>query len=249
LGDALPDGISTRISVIVPVFNADPAALAACIESVRRQSYSNWELCICDNHSDQAETIKTLDRYRGIDARIKMMRGPRSARIFGASNRAVELATCDYLAFLDHDDLLHRDALLETALAIEEHPDIDLLYTDEDQVTLKGDRHGEPYYKPDWSPDHLHSVIYFQHMLVIRRKLFLELGGFREKYSGAQDHDLVLRAASRARRVHHIPQILYHQRMPLEPQVDRPSINLPSLIAELDTTEAARFRSGRKGRA
>ena len=201
-----------KISVVVPVYNTPPVLLDACLASVIRQTYSNWELCICDDASSSTQTQATLDCYRGQDPRIRIVRLSCNANISKASNVAAEQATGQFLAFLDHDDCLHLDALGEIAEAIAAHPDVDLIYTDEDKLAPDGS-HIEPYFKPDWSPDHLFSVMYVLHCLVIRKQLFWELSGFRPGYEGAQDYDLVLRAAQKARRISHIPKVLYHWRI------------------------------------
>ena len=199
------------LSVITPVCNTDPEVLIRCIESVRAQRYRNWELCICDDSSDRADTRETLASYHGIDPRIRILRSPSRLHISGSSNMAATLATGAFVSFLDHDDELHPTALEEIAQAVTEFPDIDLLYTDEDKIDFDGSR-CEPYFKPDWSPEHLQSVMYILHVLTVRKRLFWELGGFRDEYAGAQDYDLALRASRRARRIHHIPKILYHWR-------------------------------------
>ena len=202
---------STRISVVVPVYETPPAILGECIMSVLAQRHAEWELCICDDCSSCPETLAVLQKYRGSDPRIRIVRAERNLGISGATNLAAEQATGGMLAFLDHDDLLHPEALAEIAHAVDQMPDIDLLYTDEDKIEPNG-RRSEPYFKPDWSPEHLHSVMYMLHCLVVRKALFWELGGMRPKLSGAQDYDLALRASVAARRIHHIPRSLYHWR-------------------------------------
>jgi len=201
-----------RISVVVPVYNTAPRYLEACIQSVIAQSYPNWELCLCDDASTREDTREVLERYRGTDPRIRIVRADRNLHIARAANLAAEQASGRFLAFLDHDDLLHPMALYEIARADLAHPDIDLLYSDEDKVDEDG-RHRYPYLKPDWSPEHLDSVMYLLHLLVVRKSLFWRLGGLRHEVSGAQDYDLALRAGAAARRVHHVDKVLYHWRM------------------------------------
>ncbi len=201
-----------RISVVVPVFNTAPRYLEACIQSVLAQSYPNWELCLCDDASTREDTRAALDRHRGTDPRIRIVRTQRNLHIARAANLAAEQASGRYLAFLDHDDLLHPMALYEVARADLAAPDIDLLYSDEDKVDEDGG-HRHPYLKPDWSPEHLDSVMYLLHLLVVRKSLFWRLGGLRHEVSGAQDYDLALRAGAAARRVYHVDKVLYHWRM------------------------------------
>lgn len=199
------------ISIITPVYNTDRNVLIEMIESVRNQTYYNWELCICDDCSTSLETIETLELYKGIDSRIKIVRSPRNLHISLASNYAAELATGEFLAFVDHDDTLAPTAIEEIVLAAQKYDDIDLLYTDEDKIDEDGN-YCDAYFKPDWSPQHLLSVMYVLHILTVRKSLFFKLGGFRDEYSGSQDYDLALRVSRVARRVHHIPKILYHWR-------------------------------------
>ncbi len=200
------------ISVVVPVHDTPPELLETCIQSVVRQAYENWELCICDDASARPETLAALEKWRGADPRIRIVRSDENLHISRASNLAAEQATGRYLAFLDHDDVLHQHALYEVAKADLAYPDIDLLYTDEDKIDPSG-AHCDAYLKPDWSPEHLDSVMYVLHMLVIRKSLFWRLGGLRDEVTGAQDYDLALRASAVARRIHHVDKVLYHWRM------------------------------------
>ena len=199
------------ISLIVPVYNVASVWLEACVESVVAQSYPFWELCLCNDASTDPDTLDVLQRLQGIDPRIKIRHAAQNLGIAGASNLAAEMATGEFIAMLDNDDTLHPDALLEVARALFVDADIDVIYTDEDKIDEQG-KLIDTYHKPDWSPEHLESVMYVLHMLVVRKRLFLELGGFREAYSGAQDYDLMLRLSRRTQRVHHIARALYHWR-------------------------------------
>jgi GT2 family glycosyltransferase/glycosyltransferase involved in cell wall biosynthesis len=221
------------ISVITPVYNVDGPLLRRCIESVKLQWYPFWEMCLCDDASTRPETRAVLDEYRGTDARIRIIRLDENAGISGASNRAAEISTGEFLAMLDNDDELTPDALYEVARAIDGDGLIDLLYTDEDKLDAAGGL-CDPYFKPDWSPEHLHSVMYMLHLLVIRKDLFYSVGEFRSEYSGAQDYDLALRASRLSRKIAHIPKILYHWR-----KVDG------SAAAEVDAKPAA-LEAGRR---
>ena len=205
------DPSTLHISVVTPVHDTPPDVLRMCIESVRAQTHEAWELCMCDDCSSREDTMDVLASYRGSDPRIRIVRADRPLGISGATNLAAEQATGTFIALLDHDDELHPQALAEIADAVRRHPDLDLLYTDEDKIE-PGNAHSEPFYKPDWSPDHLHSVMYLLHCFTVRKALFWRLGGLRSRFDGAQDYDLALRASRSARRVHHVPRILYHWR-------------------------------------
>jgi GT2 family glycosyltransferase/glycosyltransferase involved in cell wall biosynthesis len=201
-----------RISVITPVYNVDAEWLRRCVESVRAQYYPYWELCLCDDGSTREDTRVALATFQGVDPRIKVIWETQNRGIASSSNRAAEFATGEWLAMLDDDDELAPNALLEVARELERRPDLDVLYTDEDKIDSQG-RFCDHYHKPDWSPEHLQSVMYMLHLLAVRKKMFLKVGGFRAEYSGAQDYDLALRLAGVTNRIGHIPKVLYHWRI------------------------------------
>ena len=192
------------VSVVMPVFDTPAYVLNAAIASVLSQYDERWELCICDDCSSSEPTIELLDYYRGLDPRIKITRSPKNLHIAGATNLAASMATGRFGGFLDHDDVLAPGAVAAIARALETEPEADVLYTDEDKIEADG-THSEPYLKPDWSPEHLASVMYMLHFLVVRKSLFLKLGGLREAYTGAQDYDLALRATAVARKIVPLP--------------------------------------------
>jgi GT2 family glycosyltransferase len=202
------------ISVVTPVYNTEPQWLRACIESVRRQAYKNWELCVCDDASASPATIEVLRDYES-DPRIRVRYLSVNGGISAASNAALELARGDFIALLDHDDELAPDALAEVVKHLNARPGAQVIYSDEDKLDLQGAR-CEPHFKPDWSHDHFLTCMYMCHLMVIRRSLVEEAGGFRTGYEGAQDYDLLLRIldrlGDRTEEIHHIPRVLYHWR-------------------------------------
>jgi GT2 family glycosyltransferase/glycosyltransferase involved in cell wall biosynthesis len=202
---------SIKLSVVTPVYNIDPELLAKCVLSVRRQSYANWELILFDDGSTREDTIKALRSMRGTDPRIKIEFSSRNRGIAAATNSAIAKSSGVFVGFLDNDDELAPNALQAMADAINKTPNADVLYSDEDKLDYDGSR-CDHYFKPDWSPEHLESVMYILHFFVIRRSLLLQIGGLREEFSGAQDYDLALRATRIAREVVHVPEILYHWR-------------------------------------
>jgi GT2 family glycosyltransferase len=203
---------SPKVSVVVPVYNPPAAFLEAMIESVRDQTYANWELCLADGASTAAHIRPILEKAAADDSRIKVAFLPANGGIVGNSNAALGLATGDFVALLDHDDTLAPFALHEIIAAVNEHPDADFLYSDEDKLDQGGER-VEPNFKPDWSPETLRSRNYVCHLTVLRRSLVESIGGFRPGFDGSQDYDLVLRASERARQIVHVPHVLYHWRM------------------------------------
>jgi O-antigen biosynthesis protein len=206
------DGLRLRyrptVSVVMPVYNTDPAWLREAIESVRRQLYDRWELCICDDGSTRPETREILRAYEEDDPRITVTRLPENRGIVAASNVALAQAGGEFVGLLDHDDELKPDALLEVVKLLNEQPDLDYIYTDEDKKEPDGEL-ADPFFKPEWSPDLLLSVNYVTHFSVYRRDLVERLGGFRPGYDGSQDYDLVLRMAEATDRIAHIPKPLY----------------------------------------
>ncbi|HEX2700605.1 MAG TPA: glycosyltransferase [Acidimicrobiales bacterium] len=196
------------LSIVMPVFDTEPAWLDDAIRSVRDQVYGNWELCIGDDGSTKQATLDVLDRHAGEDARIRTIHLPVRQGISAASNAALSLATGDLVGFLDHDDELKPHALGEIALALDDQPDLDMVYTDEDKREPDG-RLVDPFFKPDWSPDQLMSQNYVCHLLAVRRSVLQKLGGLRSEYDGSQDYDLVLRVAELTSRIGHVPEPLY----------------------------------------
>jgi GT2 family glycosyltransferase len=199
-----------RISVLTPVYNTKPQWLRACIDSVRRQVYPDWELCLADDGSTSAATRRVLDEYR-TDPRIRVVRLPANRGISAATNAALGVATGDFLAMLDHDDELAPEALFDVVQFLARVPDADMVYSDEDKLDSAGLR-CEPYFKPDWSPEHFRSTMYTCHLMVLRTSVVRQVGGFRVGYEGSQDYDLVLRLSEHSPRIHHLPKILYHWR-------------------------------------
>jgi GT2 family glycosyltransferase len=207
--------LTTRplFSILTPVYNTAAPWLREALESVCNQVYQEWELCLVDDGSTRQETLDVLEEFRERDPkRIKYARLPGNSGIAVASNTAARLATGAFLALLDHDDVLTPDALLEMALRLEQAPEADLLYSDEDKLTMAGGR-VQPFYKPDFAPELLLAQNYLCHFSAIRTSVFWDVGGFHEGVDGSQDFDLFLRVTEVARRVEHIPKILYHWRM------------------------------------
>jgi glycosyltransferase involved in cell wall biosynthesis len=201
-----------KVSIIVPVYNTGEKWLSLCIKSVLNQVYDNWELCIADGCSKKPYIRKILEKYSAQDSRIKIKFLTENKGIAGNSNEALSIITGEFIGLLDHDDELSSDALYEVVKLLNEKPDTDFIYTDEDKITVRGKRI-EPYFKPDWSPNTLYSCNYITHFSVIRKDILDRLGGFREGYDGSQDYDLFLRITEITSNIAHIPKILYHWRM------------------------------------
>jgi GT2 family glycosyltransferase len=202
------------VSVILPVFNTPEPYLREAIDSVRAQLYPHWELCIADDCSTAAWVPKVLEEYAALDPRIRVERREENGHISAASNTAVAMATGEWIAFFDHDDLLAEHALALAVLALADSPDAGALYSDEDLVDDDGVR-SFPYFKPDFDPILLLGQNYFSHLCMLRRDLIVLAGGFRVGYEGSQDWDVVLRVVERLRsdQIVHVPHVLYHWRV------------------------------------
>ena len=201
-------------SIVMPVFDPPLAFLEAAIQSVRQQIYPHWELCIADDASRNPEVRTLIEGHTKVDQRIKVVFRERNGHISAASNSALSLAGGDFMALLDHDDVLKEDALLQMAVAINEHPQASLLFSDLDHLDANGQRI-MPFFKPDWNESLFLSQNMVVHLGVYRMALVREIGGFRLGYEGAQDHDLALRVIEKLdpKDIIHIPRILYHHRI------------------------------------
>jgi glycosyltransferase involved in cell wall biosynthesis len=198
-------------SVVTPVYNTPLDVLVEMIHSVTSQGFPHWELILVDDLSPDERVREKLAEAQAADARIRVIHRPVNGGISAASNDGIAAAKGEFLVLLDHDDLLAHGALNKVAIALDEHPDIDYMYSDEDKIDMKGDRY-DLFRKPDWSPERLRGQMYCGHLSVLRLALVREVGGFDATYDGSQDHDLVLKVTEKARRVHHLPEVLYHWR-------------------------------------
>lgn len=200
-----------RFTVLTPVFDTPPDVLEAMLKSVRRQSFDDWEHVLVDDSSSEPHVRERLIRASEEDPRFRVHFRTENGGIVAASNDALQLAEGEFVALLDHDDALHPDALAIINEAIALEPGADYVYTDEDKIDAAG-HHEAPFFKPDWSPERMRTQMYTCHLSVMRRALVDDVGGFDAEFEGSQDWDLVLRVTERARRVVHVPRVLYHWR-------------------------------------
>lgn len=201
-----------KISIVMPVYNVEKKWLEQAIESVFHQVYQNWELCITDDASPSPHIKEVLNLFRKRDERVKIKFLKTNRGISGASNEALSLAAGQYVALLDHDDVLSRGSLFEIVKLLNVHPEADLIYTDEDKLSMGG-LHLRPVFKPDWDPDLFLTYNYICHLVVCKRELIERVGGFRLGFEGTQDYDLLLRLTELTDKIFHIPKVLYHWRM------------------------------------
>ncbi|MFR1943302.1 MAG: glycosyltransferase family 2 protein [Enterococcus durans] len=201
------------ISIAIPVYNVEIKWLEKCIDSVINQTYDNWELCISDDASTDPKIKKCLEAYEKKEPRIKVVFRKENGHISLATNSALEIATGEFIALLDNDDELPPHALFEVVKVLNERPELDVIYSDEDKIDAEGNRF-DPHFKADWSPDTLMGNNYISHLGVYRSSIVKSLGGFRKGYEGSQDYDLVLRVTEQIPEDHiyHIDKVLYHWR-------------------------------------
>ena len=201
------------ISIIMATYNTPERWLRLAIESVRSQLYPNWELCIADDASTDDRVHSILEEYIQLDKRIRVVYREQNGHISAASNSALDMAQGEFIALLDHDDELPPHALYLVAVALNERPHLDLIYSDEDKINVKGQRF-DPYFKPDWNPALVTGQNLVSHLGVFRTEIARSAGGFREAYEGSQDWDLAIRISELipASHIHHIPYVLYHWR-------------------------------------
>lgn len=198
-----------KISIVVPVYNTPEKFFKELVKSLQKQTYSNWELCLADG---SPEPIKYMQKYPKNDKRIKYKIIGENKGISGNTNEALTLATGDFIGLLDHDDLLPAFSLYEVIKAINENPEVEFIYSDEDKLeSKKGPRYGV-FFKPDFSPYTLNSANYICHFSIFKKELMNKLGGFRNEYDGSQDFDIVARASELTNNIIHIPKVLYHWR-------------------------------------
>lgn len=200
-----------KISIVVPMYNTPKKFFEELVDSCIRQSYTNWELCLADG---SPEENKELTKIYSKDERIKYNFLGKNEGISGNTNETLKMVTGDYVALLDHDDLLSDYALYFVVECINNHPDVEFMYSDEDKITEKGDRY-DAYFKPNFAPDTLRCQNYICHFSIFKKELMDKLEGFRSKYDGAQDYDIFLRMSeiTEPDKIRHIPRILYHWRV------------------------------------
>ena len=200
-----------RVSFVVPAYNTDPGMLKALVDSLLNQTNDAWEVCFYDGQSPKAETREALKRAAERDPRIHVCFGEANDGISGNTNHALEMVTTDWVALLDHDDLVTEDAVYCVLKAAE--AGADFLYSDEDKCDERGTRFFEPHLKGDPAPDTLRAGNYICHLMAMETALIRRVGALRSDFDGSQDHDLALRAMEAAARPVHIPRVLYHWRM------------------------------------
>lgn len=203
---------SPKISIVVPLYKTPKKYLIEMIESVRKQSYENWELCLSDGSGEDSPIRNILKKYEKKDSRIRVVYNRHQLQISENTNEALKITTGDFIAFTDHDDTLEPNALYECVCLLNEEPDTEIIYTDEDKVDMNGRGNFEPHFKPEFNPDMLYSDNYICHLFVVKRNIYEKVGMLNSEFDGSQDYDFVLRCVETSSKIRHIPKILYHWR-------------------------------------
>ena len=238
---------SPLISIAVPAYQTPVEFLRQMIESLIVQTYSNWELCIVNASPDNEEMQKVLAEYSAGDSQVRFCNLKENLGIAENTNRAFAMAKGEFVGLLDHDDLLAPNALYEIVKILQDHPQADALYTDEDKVTTELDEHFQPHLKPDFNLDLLRSNNYICHFFVVRKSIVEKAGGFRKEFDGAQDYDFIFRCTENAGEVLHVPEILYHWRTHKASTADNPASKMYAFEAGKRAIEAHLERTGTKG--
>ena len=200
------------ISIVVPIYRTPEVFLREMIESVLNQTYGKLELCLADGSGEDDTAGTVICEYVEKDPRVRYQKLGSNLGIAGNTNAAVNMAEGEYVALLDHDDLLEEHALFEIVKWLQNHPETDMVYTDEDKVTFDSKTYFKPHFKPDFNRELLRSNNYICHLLTVKKDLLMEAGLYKEEFDGAQDYDYILRCAEKTDSIYHIPKILYHWR-------------------------------------
>ncbi|MCI8511517.1 MAG: glycosyltransferase, partial [Lachnospiraceae bacterium] len=233
-------------SIVIPVFRTLETYLKEMLDSVREQTYANWELCIADGSPAGQSLERVLKRYADLDERIRYVVLGENRGISGNTNAGLALAKGEFVVLADHDDRLTPDALYRLAEAINENPGCDVLYSDEDKLDMDGGALFEAHFKPDFNPDLLTSVNYICHLFAVKKEILEWAGGFRREFDGAQDYDFIFRCTEAAAKIVHIPRVLYHWRCHQDSTASNPESKLYAFEAGARAIKAHYERTGIK---
>lgn len=237
------------ISILLPVYRVETEFLLECLRSVEEQIYPHWELCIVEDGCNIRE-VKTIitDFSSRYPDKVKFLLRDENLGIVKSSQEALRMATGEFIALLDHDDRLAPDALFEVVLKLNNNPETDWIYSDNDKISENGLRCSY-HPKPDWSPELLLTYNYILHFSVLRRSLVTDAGGFRDGYDGSQDHDLYLRIAEKTDNIIHISKVLYSWRQSPDSVSIDPSKKIYAYDAAIKALDDALVRRGEQGEA
>lgn len=235
-----------KISIVIPLYKTPENYLNELVESIKNQTYSNWELCLSDGSGENSPLLSVLRQHEEQDKRIKVVYNKTALQISENTNAALDISTGDFIAFADHDDLLAPNALFECVKALNEDPSVEIIYTDEDKIDMKGKEHFMPHFKSDFNIDMLRCNNYICHLFVVKRNVYECAGQLNSEFDGAQDYDFVLRCVETGAKIKHIPKILYHWRAHKDSTAENPESKNYAFIAGKRAVQAHYDRIGIK---
>lgn len=239
--------IEPLISILVPLYCTPKEYLRELIESIREQTYSKWELCLSDGSGKGKMDCSYIEECIKEDKRIKLTISETPLAIAENTNRALEIATGDFIAFADHDDLLAMNTLYECVKVLNKYPETEVIYTDEDKVSMNGKVFFQPHFKSDFNLDLLRSMNYICHFFAVKRSVQEQVGELRHEYNGAQDYDFILRCVEKTSNIYHIPEVLYHWRAHQDSTAENPESKLYAFEAGKRALESHLQRCNVKG--
>ena len=221
-------GYSPLFSIVIPLYATPDNFLRELFDSILAQTYTNFEVCLADgseNGKDKEEFVKKYIEEKNTGSKIKYNKLGKNLGIAGNTNEALKMASGDYIVLADHDDVITENALYECAKAINEE-NCDCLYSDEDKLDMDGGSLFDPHFKPDFNIDLLESVNYICHLFVVKKELVDVAGMFDAAFDGAQDYDFIFRVTENAKKIVHIPKVLYHWRCHMNSTASNPQSKL-----------------------
>lgn len=233
-----------KFSIVVPLYKTPVEYLEQMVQSVKQQTYPNWELVLSDGSGKDSPLKEVLARMAAEEPRIRVVENEKALQISANTNAAMEQATGDFFVFMDHDDMLTEHALFECAAVINETPKADVIYSDEDKMSMDGHKFFQPHFKPDFNLDLLCTVNYICHLFVAKRELVEKVGMLRSEFDGAQDYDFIFRCTEEAEKICHIPKILYHWRCHEDSTAENPESKQYAFEAGKRAIEAHYQRKG-----
>ena len=237
-----------KISIVVPLYKTPEKYLLQLVESVKAQTYPNWELCLSDGSGENSPLTSFLKSLEAGDERIKVAYNEQALQISENTNAGIEIATGAYIAFADHDDELTPHALFECVKALNKDRKIRLIYSDEDKMSMDGHKFFQPHFKPDYNPDLLCTVNYICHLFVVQREILDQVGTFRKEFDGAQDYDFIFRCVEAVdpSEIYHVTKILYHWRCHEDSTAENPESKTYAFEAGKRAIEEHYHRTGIK---
>ena len=233
-----------KFSIIVPLYKTPVKYLEQMVQSVKQQTYPNWELVLSDGSGKDSPLKGVLARMAAEEPRIRVVENEKALQISENTNAAMKQAAGDYFVFMDHDDMLTEHALFECAAVINETPEAEVIYSDEDKMSMDGHKFFQPHFKPDFNQDLLCTVNYICHLFVAKRELVEKVGMLRSEFDGAQDYDFIFRCTEEAEKICHIPKILYHWRCHEDSTAENPESKQYAFEAGRRAIEAHYQRKG-----